>query len=103
LALDLESQVHLHRGEFELAMDSTELGLTLAESMCYRPLLWRLRERRIRAYLGLGRNDLAGSEREKATEIIDEMAASISDEGLRNRFLNSPAIAKIRVSEGQPG
>ena len=103
LALDLESQVHLHSGEYEKAIASTKLGLSLAQSMDYKPLIWRLLARRIRAFQGLGQNDQAQLEREEAAEVIREMAACISDEGLRTKFLSSSAIASIAVSEGERG
>jgi ATP/maltotriose-dependent transcriptional regulator MalT len=100
LALELECQVNLENGDFDQALQSADRGLSLAELLNYKPMVWRLRVLRAQVLTKLGRHGEAKDERIKAAVVIKEMAGHIRDENLRNAFLGSPSFSHLPL-EGE--
>ncbi|MGH2537089.1 MAG: ATP-binding protein, partial [Candidatus Promineifilaceae bacterium] len=70
------------------------LALELAEANQARPLAWQMRRALAGLYARLGRPAQAARQREAARELASAMAATISDEGQRQRYLEAAGLAE---------
>jgi hypothetical protein len=95
MALELKAWVLLLDGQAEQALQAADDGIAASRRMGYRPMLWRLMGTRADALDALGRTDEAQSEREQATQLIEQLAKDIADAQLREIFLESAAVRSI--------
>ena len=95
LALELECQINLENGDFVQALRSADSGLSLAESMNYRTMLWRLWILRSQALTELGRLEEAMIDLDIAADIVRRLAENIADGELKKTFLASPSFRNL--------
>ena len=101
MALELKAWVLLLCKQAEEALRAADKGISLAEKIGYRPMVWRLSGTRAEVLEQLGRGAAALEERERAGRLIRELASGVSDDQLRQTFLGSAAVRSILMALGE--
>jgi tetratricopeptide (TPR) repeat protein len=94
----LRAQVLMAQGQLEGAEQDLSVALTMAHEVGNPPQLWETHAAIGDLRRAQGRPEEAHQAYGKALSVIDSVAASLTDEELRNTFLTSNAVEAIRRS-----
>ena len=94
-ALELRLRVLVQLGRTEEGIALADEGIRLAEEMCYRPMVWRLRATKAQALDRLGNAEAAAQEYGAAAEGIRKLVDTIPDAELQHGFMSNPVVSLI--------
>lgn len=101
-ALELKLRVLLRQDRPADAIRLADELLPMAEGMSYLPMVWRLRAAGAQAQAALGNRAAASEEYQSAATVIQRLADTIPDAGLKAGFMADPLVASILAAARGP-
>jgi tetratricopeptide (TPR) repeat protein len=87
--------------QYDEAISAADEGIQVARELEYLPILWRLLGVKAEALVLSDRKREAGDVYFAASQVIDKLSKSITDENIRQTFLSNPNVASI-FAEAKP-
>jgi tetratricopeptide (TPR) repeat protein len=94
-AVELRLRALLELDRPQDVVEQANATIEMADAMGYRPMLWRLRATKARALEMLGEAEAAKREYTAVAEIIQKLADTIPDPGLRRGFLADMVVSSL--------